>query len=210
MISYTLKLYDFLLISSPEPLAHWWAYSIGRPLSSICMYVHVRVCSYVSQHFQTSSPLKPLGRLKPSSMWRLLGIEERNFVRTVQVTWPRWPPWPYMLKSLKNLLLRNQKAYDLETWYVASSAQVLPSLFKWWSWVDLDLFYGKVKFGPLCICMEKRSHNRFFRNCCSLWYQSWQMQLINLYEYQRSRSFIDLGPRSLRFNIFKLLFLRNR
>ena len=32
---------------------------------------------------------------------------------------------------------------------------------------------------------------------------------MNLYEYQRSRSFIDLGPRSLRFNIFKLLFLRN-
>ena len=31
---------------------------------------------------------------------------------------------------------------------------------------------------------------------------------MNLYEYQRSRSFIDLGPRSLRFNIFKLLFLK--
>ena len=32
---------------------------------------------------------------------------------------------------------------------------------------------------------------------------------MNLYEYQRSGSFIDLGPRSLGFNIFKLLFLRN-
>ena len=32
---------------------------------------------------------------------------------------------------------------------------------------------------------------------------------MNLYEYQRSRSFIDLSPRSLRFNIFKFLFLRN-
>ena len=30
---------------------------------------------------------------------------------------------------------------------------------------------------------------------------------MNLYEYQRSRSFIDLDPRSLRFNIFKFLFL---
>ena len=28
-------------------------------------------------------------------------------------------------------------------------------------------------------------------------------------EYQRWRSFIDLGPRSPRFNILKLLFLRN-
>ena len=33
---------------------------------------------------------------------------------------------------------------------------------------------------------------------------------MNLYEYQRSRSFIDLHPRSLRFNAFKLLLLRNR
>ena len=32
---------------------------------------------------------------------------------------------------------------------------------------------------------------------------------MNLYEYQRSRSFIDLSPRTLRFNILKLLFLRN-
>ena len=30
---------------------------------------------------------------------------------------------------------------------------------------------------------------------------------MNLYEYQRSRSFIDLGPRSLRFNIFIFFFL---
>ena len=30
---------------------------------------------------------------------------------------------------------------------------------------------------------------------------------MNLYEYQRSRSFTDLGPRSLRFNILKLFSL---
>ena len=30
---------------------------------------------------------------------------------------------------------------------------------------------------------------------------------MNLYEYQRSRSFTDPGPRSLRFKIFKILFL---
>ena len=32
---------------------------------------------------------------------------------------------------------------------------------------------------------------------------SYLNEYMNLYEYQRS--FIDLGPRSLRFNIFKLL-----
>ena len=31
---------------------------------------------------------------------------------------PRWPPCPYMVKTFKNLLW-NQKADDLETWYVA-------------------------------------------------------------------------------------------
>ena len=39
---------------------------------------------------------------------------------------------------------------------------------------------------------------------------SYLNEYMDLYEYQRSRSFTDLGPRSLRFNIFKLLFLRNR
>ena len=34
------------------------------------------------------------------------------------------------IKTLKDLLLRNQWADDLETWYVASGAQVLPSSFK--------------------------------------------------------------------------------
>ena len=35
-------------------------------------------------------------------------------------------------------------------------------------------------------------------------------EYMNLYEYQRSWSFIDLCPRSFRFNIFKRLLLRNR
>ena len=35
-----------------------------------------------------------------------------------------------MVKTLKNLLLWNRKADDLETWYATSDAKVLPSLFK--------------------------------------------------------------------------------
>ena len=54
----------------------------------------------------------------------------------VLITWPRLPPCPYMIKTLKNLLLWNQKADDLENWYAASDTRVLPSLFKcmnmWW------------------------------------------------------------------------------
>ena len=32
-----------------------------------------------------------------------------------------------MVKSLKNLILQNQKADDLETWYAASGARILSS-----------------------------------------------------------------------------------
>ena len=37
---------------------------------------------------------------------------------------------PIYGKILKNLLLQNQKSYDLETWHVASGTQVLQSLYK--------------------------------------------------------------------------------
>ena len=35
-------------------------------------------------------------------------------------------------------------------------------------------------------------------------------EYMNHYEYQRSRSFIELRPRSVRFNIFNPVLLRNR
>ena len=61
---------------------------------------------------------------------------------------------PIYGKNLKKNF-RNQKADDLETWWAALGARVLPRLFKWWPWVDLDLFYGKVKFGPYAFVWEK-------------------------------------------------------
>ena len=88
-------------------------------------------------------------------------------------------------KHRKNRLLRNQKAYDIDTWYVALGARVLPRLFKWWPWVDTDLFYGNVRFGPYA----------FDGRCSQL------NEYMNLYEYQSSRTFINLGHRSLRFNM---------
>ena len=126
-----LKLYHFwfFCFSSSEPKAHWWAYSIGMPPSCV---VRRR------QHFQTSSPLKPLGLLKPNFMWSLLGMGERKFVQMVLATWPRWRPCPYMVKTLKNLHLWIQKANDLETWYAISGSWVIQSLFKWFMSHDQD------------------------------------------------------------------------
>ena len=96
---------------------------------------------------------KVQGWLKPNFMWSHHGMGKRKFVQMVQVTLPVWLPCSYMVKSLKSLLFWNQMY--LKSWYAASGTWVLPSLFKWWPWVELDLFYGKVKFGPLCFCLGK-------------------------------------------------------
>ena len=48
--------------------------------------------------------------------------------------------------TFQNLLLQNRWTDGHDTWYVAFRTQVLPRLFKLWPWVDLDLFYGKVKY----------------------------------------------------------------
>ena len=63
---------SFAFISSPEPKAHHGAYRIPMGPSSSSVVVR--------SHFQTSSPLKPLGQSKPNFMWSLLGKGERKFI----------------------------------------------------------------------------------------------------------------------------------
>ena len=82
-----------------------------------------------------------------------LGRRKWYFVCSIWVTWPRWLPCPYMVKTFKNLLFQNRRADFHETWYVASGTPAHHSLFKWWPWSDLNLFYGKVKFGNLGFSM---------------------------------------------------------
>ena len=82
-------------------------------MTSLC-----RLSSVVCQHFQTYSPLKPLGLLKSNSMWCIHGIGNQKFVCRVQVTWPRWPPCPYKVKTLQNSFLELVGWFH-ETWYVA-------------------------------------------------------------------------------------------
>ena len=90
-----------------------------------------------------------------------------------------------MVKTFNNFLLRNQSADDFEILYATSGAQVLPSFFKWWHWVDLDLFYDKVKFGSLCFCIKGKI-NGFFRNYSSQWFKTsnrrpkWQEVPVNI------------------------------
>ena len=62
---------------------------------------------------------------------------------------------PIYGKNMKNSSYLEPKADDLESLFAALGTQVQPRLVKWWPWVDLDLFYSKIKFGPLCFCMGK-------------------------------------------------------
>ena len=140
-------------------------------------------------------------------------MKEWKWVQMAYVTWPRWSPCPYMLTNFRIFLLLKRKADEFETWYAALSTRVLPSLFKWYHWVDNDLFYDKVKFGPLCFCMEKKIKQWIFpkllRPIVAIKF-GWCSQLneyMKLYEYQRSRTFIDLGPNHSDFSTFNFLFL---
>ena len=62
---------------------------------------------------------------------------------------------PIYGKNLKKILLLNQMTDDLETWYAASGARVLPNLFKLWRWVDLDIFYNMSNVVPYAFVWEK-------------------------------------------------------
>ena len=68
---------------------------------------------------------------------------------------PRWPPCLYIIKTLKNLLLRNQKADDLETCYAASGAWVLPSCSNGDPGLTLTYFMARSNLVPYAFVWEK-------------------------------------------------------
>ena len=141
-------LLSFFFLAHLSLYAHKWAYSIGRlRCPSVVVVHHRRTLS--STLFKPLLLRNRLASSKSNFICSLHWMGKRKFVQTVQATWPRWPLSPYMVKTLK------KSADDLESWYAALCARVLPSSFKWLSWVDLDLFCSKVKFGPLCFCMGK-------------------------------------------------------
>ena len=71
-------------------------------------------------------------------------------------------------------------------------------LFKWWPWVDFDLFTARSNLVPYAFVWEKVKTVDFSEtiivydikvgSCSQL------NEYMKLYEYQRSRSFIDFGP----------------
>ena len=62
----------------------------------------------------------------------------------------------YGKKNLRNLLFWNPWTNFNETWYVALGTLAHHSLYKPLPCIDLDLFYGKVKYGHIGFSMGKK------------------------------------------------------
>ena len=82
-------------------------------------------------------------------------VGRRKVCSRHRVTWPSWPPRPYMIKTLQKSSPPEPANHFLETWQVASWTPAHHSLYKWWPWVDLDIFYCKVKFGNVFFSIGK-------------------------------------------------------
>ena len=140
------------------------------------MCVCVCVC-VVCQHFQTSSPLKPLGRLKPNFIWSLLGTGERKFVQMIQVTWPRWPPCLYMVKKSSSPEPKARWPWNLLcSIRCSSTTKFIQMMTLGWPWPilwqgqiwSLMLLYGKtmdfsetIVVYDLKLAIDDRSDKRF-------------------------------------------------
>ena len=167
----------------------------------MCVYCVLCVC----QHFQTSSPQKPLGQSKSNFIWSLHGIGERKTnmaampiygKKTLKIFFSG-TKWPMTLKLgmqhwvLKYYQVSSNDDPGLTLTYFTARSNLVPYVFVWEKGKTMD-------FSETIVVYDVKVDKCSQRN-----------DYMNLYEYQRSRSFIDLGPRSLRFNIFKFLFLRN-
>ena len=112
------------------------------------------------------------------------------------VRWPRWPPRPYMVKTFKNLLLQNRECLGAEPLQESSGTGGLPKLPKELSYIDVWLFYGKVKFASLCICTGKTFKNLLLQNRACLMAESLHISLGTgeLPKLLKKWSYIDIWP----------------
>ena len=115
-----------------------------------------------------------------------------------------------MVKPFKNLLLQNRQTDFYETWHVASGTPAHHSLLKWWRWSDLDLFYGKVKFGNLGFSIGKVETVDFPETIAAsdltVGRSRHLIEYMKVCEYWRSMSVLDLGLRSCAYKNSNRIF----
>ena len=110
------------------------------------------VSAFVHKHFQMACPLKLESQSCSNFIWSLLRLRQQKIATIVAVHWPRWSLCQYMVKTFQNLFLQNWGCLGAESLHKSSWTGGLPNLLKWWSYTDIWLFYGVVKFASLGIC----------------------------------------------------------
>ena len=88
------------------------------------LYIYMTIISNISSESTVPNAMKAKFHLEP------LLEDEKKVCLIFKDTWPRWLPCPYMVKLLKNILLKNQKSYDLETWHAACGIKASQNLNK--------------------------------------------------------------------------------
>ena len=118
-----------------------------------------------------------------------------------------------MLKTFKNLLLWNQKADYLESGMQHRVLEYYQVCSNDDPGMTLTYFTTRSNLVPYAFVLEKGKTMDFSETIVVFDIKIGTCSQLNVYmnlnEYQRSRSFIDLRRRPLSFNIFKLFFLSN-
>ena len=162
------------LFRSPEPKAHWWAYSIGmhqsyvvRCPSSVNIFKHLLIRS----HFANLANFT----VEPPWVWGTVGKSSFKWSWSHEKN-GRHAHIRLKLKKKKN----KKKTSSLEpnsrlSWNLICSIGYL-STTKFLQMMILGwplTFLRKVIFGSLCIYMGKCLNGGLLRNYWSLWYKSW-------------------------------------
>ena len=97
---------------------------------------------------------------------------EQKFFQMVQVN-DQAAAIPIYVKALKIFFSGTKKSDDLETWYAASGTRVLSICSYDDSGLILTYFTEMSILVSYAFVWENVKTMDFFRNYCSLWYQSW-------------------------------------
>ena len=143
MLSRIADCYYFLAHLSWMSLVSLW---VCLCRLSVCMYICLYVCTYVLMMLSTFSnifssettwPIETKFQVKPS--WD----GETKFCSKGPGQMTKMAAMLIYDKNVKNLLLRNQKVNDLETWYTALGARVQMMTL---DWLWLILWQGHICF----------------------------------------------------------------
>ena len=147
------------IISSPELKAQWWAYRIGRPLV-------IRMC-VCCQHFQTSSPLKPMGRLNVEAKFHMEPPWEGG--TKVCSNGPghmtKMAAMPIYGKNLKKISFPEPKVYNIGC---ISTTKFVQMMTLDWPWPILR--QGQIR--SLMLLYGKKVKKWIFRNYCCQWFET--------------------------------------